>query len=706
MVDISHIPHVAYIKCLDRVTAYLILPDLYNATMAKNAEARKVPKERLEEIFKMFTSVLITLQPSEQAHLTETYDAEISRQSQMGRAPPGQGTHAIAPQLVSILTSRVLKLVRREPWGRNAFYLNVFRGMRSANVSTLEEVPRSPEDIIRNRFGIAVLPHLINWKHWYFDLGLELMLDGHVLMFRRDSLPFLLQKLLHIAEVDADAIVHTSKFEWDSAAQLYDAGGFRYEPSKEDQDVCGVTYVQTYPTEKHPIYAMSNSNSTALITFKDVMNNGAADYVERLIATWSDMSLAATSWNARTEIRVRGDKLHLTERLTFDAADLVRCLFMFPTSAWYRFKCIRLYGLSEPLMFWHRCTDPGTKSHLDSLQLVLACIWSINALNSRPLDWASNRALSDEVCPHERDRTDGTWRPVHDYQGLHFLAGISYSCNSNNGVGYLIGRTLDMASLQNLAGNAFSLGDLKRLLLKRPSTTDAVSQPAKRSNLGSNKGKPSKFNAIPGDFVNPFNLDEAFFETEGNETQSERLALILCQFQYDVIFKMPIHLHPPTYERINRMKLVQNLWPKAMYRRNIADVFRLCAFSDPSDALWDSCFEGFFPEVVYKFDLMAQNWRDFNFPSLWMSEKVLMTKDRWNAMRAELYKVWCEQITWAPLPSSDRAWTTKTNKRTTSTKLHSDDGQWTGACPIIVLNPRIYPRPFYDADVAVAASEW
>jgi hypothetical protein len=674
--------------------------------MAKNAEARKVPKERLEDIFRMFTTTLISMQPSEQAHLAESYDAEMTRQSQIGRVPPGQGTHAIAPKHVADLTARVLSLVRRQHWGRNAFYLNTFRGMRSANVSTLDDLPHSPEDIILNRYEIKVLPLRIDWKTWYFDIGLELMLDSHVLMFRRDSLAMMLQKLLHIGEADAEAIVHTSKFEWDSAAQLFDAGGFRYEPPKNEQDACGVTYLQAYCTEKHQIYSLGKDKNSALINFKDVMENGAAKYTKDLISAWSDMALASSSWNARVEIRLRGDKLHLSERLEFRTEDTIRCLFMFPTPAWFRFKCIRLYALGDIVWFWFTCEDNVTKSHADSLHLLMASIWSINALNSRPSDWASDRALSDAVCPHRLDRTDNIWVPVHDHQGLHFLAGLNYRCNTNDGVGYLSGRTLDMGVLQSLAGHNYSLTDLKRTMLKRPSANTPKSQPvAKRSNTGANKTKPVKLTAVPEGFVNPFNLDEEDFDMDNDTTFKDRLALLLCQFQFDIMFKFPIHKNTPTYERVDRNKLVQELWPKAMSRVNVADVFQLCAFAQASDDRWTRCFNMFFPDNKYTFDLASQNWKEFNFAPLWTAHKASMNTRQWKAFRKELLRVWHESIAWAPLPGIDRAWTTKKNDRGQGVTARSDDGEWTGACPIIVLNPR-FQGSRYDARTVTDPDDW
>lgn len=703
-------PNAAYIRIGDRYTGLLVFPDQYEESMSKNPVARQVPKPILEDLFQIFTSTLIALQESEEAHLTVNYRAESSRQSRMGACPPGGGTHAIAPDLLEPFTRQVLHRVRRHPWGKNSFWLNQCRGMRSANVTKLEDLPESPEAIFTQRFKMDILGYMVDWKNWYFDIGVELMLDHHVLMFRKDSFPLLMQKILTLPEADAHAVVHTAKFHWDSAALLNDAGGFRFTPARQDADRYGVHYVQGYSTEKHQIYSLGRDHSAAIVNFKDILNQGVDGYTKSLLTAWADTALARTNWNSRLEIRVRADRLTLSERLDFTTNEILRCFFMFPSRAWFRFKSIRLYALTDMLTFWHRCIDPGVKSHVDSLHLVFACIWSINALNSRPADKATDRALSDLVCPHRFNRAQQQWDPVRDHFGLHFLPGLVFHLNHNSGVGYLRGITLDQDALQLLAGSAVSLRDLRRILSKRrlPDAHIMVLHPDKRSSAQSNKIAPRKIIQPPANFINPFTMDEQGFTLKDGGSVDERLAQVFCQFQSDIVHKMPIRQSAvQTYERSDRDTVVQDHWHQVLHRSNVADVFSLCAFV-PSSTLaeWTRVFNLCFSEDPRDATRNSQNWKDFVWPGEWMSLRADVEKDVWKAAAKDMFRVWCEKLAWVPRALGSRAWSTKKNDMKGGIRPHSDDNSYEGPCPIILLNPTLVPQPTFQPLQAVPVEDW
>jgi hypothetical protein len=704
-------PNAAYMKIGDRYTGRLVFPTLYEQGMSKDATAQQVPLQILEDVFQIFTSTLIELQETEQAHLTVNYGAESSRQSRMGGGPPGQGTHAIAPDILEPLTRQVLVKIRQQQWGKDAFWFHEFRGMRAANVSRLEDLPQRPEDIFTRRFKVDILSYMVNWQDWLFDVGTEFMLAKQVLMFRRDSFPLLMQKVLNLAENDSHAVVHTAKFHWDPAALLTDAGGFRFTPARQDRDRCGVHYVQGYSTEKHQIYSLGRTGIAAHLTFKDFIVNGADGYTEQLITAWSDTALAASSWNARLEMRVRGDRLDLADRLEFSLEEIERCFFTFSTPAFFRFKAIRLHALSFVLTSWRQCTDIDTKVHSDSLHLLFACIWSINALNSRPADMATDRALSNAVCPHHLNRSDRQWIPVLNHYGMHFLAGLNYHLNRNGGVAYLMGDSLDLATLQPLAGSSINLSHLRQYFSKRSAPNDIGSQlrPPKRRNLVmNNKISPRDLMEPPHGFVNPFTLDQQGYTTEDGASVDDALGRIYCQFQFDMVFKLPICSgRSQSYERCNRDRMAQDHWHQVMHRNNTADVFQLCAFAPNSSEgefrrVYDLCFADEPSEVSQG----TQNWRDLKYNKVWAELFHNVDKEVWKAARKEMFAVWCEQLAWVPCARGNRVWSTKRGDMRAGIREHSDDGMFTGACPIILLNPLMRPKPGFTPETITPMREW
>jgi hypothetical protein len=713
VIEISHLPNAAYLRFGDHFLARLCFPDLYEESMAKDPSARRVPTSILQEIFQMFTSCIIAEQPVEQAHLTPNYDTESSRQAKMGSGPPGQGTHAIAASRLASLTKEVLLLLRRQPYGKNAFWLIEGRGMRAATVSKLEDLPRTPEEIFSNLFKLQTLAYMIDWKEWFFDIASELMLDKHVLMFRRDSFPLLMQKVLDLPEADSHAIVHTAKFAWDSAALLNDAGGFRFAPARQDRDRCGVHYVQGYSTEKHPIYFLTKDSNAASLNFPHMLHNGANTYASHLLKSWADIALQYASWNARLEIRVRGDRLSLSDRLDFSTEQMERYLFMFDTRAWFQFKSIRLFALSNLLTSWYQCTDAQTKAHPDSLQLMFACLWSVNALNSRPADMATDRALSAVVAPHRLNRADGCWNPVPDHYGVHFLAGLNYNLNRHHGVGYLMGATLPLEALQPLAANVVVLKNLVQYLSKRRSSGEddldaGISK--RRTVTQTNKTTPQELFEPPADFVNPFTLDKQGYTLKSDDgSLDERLGKVYCQFQFDVVFKLPVRSSNAglTYERSNRDRMTQDHWHQALHRVNSADIFQLVAFNPNSTKLeWQRVYDQFFPETPTKPGKSTQNWGDFVYLPEWRRLCADVDKEAWKAVRTEMLRVWYKELAWVPCAKGGRAWTTKKGDMRGNITEHSDDMKYNGPCPIIVLNPTRTPKSNFAPRLVQPVERW
>jgi hypothetical protein len=711
--DLHKIPNVAILKIEDRHVSRLFLPAIFNEKMIRNAEERKVPIEILRDLYLIMRTVLVDLQPAEAGHLSATYDAEVTRQSRGGQIAPGNSTHLIPAHLLVRFSKDVLQAVRALQWGRGAFWFDQFRGLRGANVSTFDELPDSVEDIFQ-RLHIPIVPGANNWADWRFDVAVEMQMKGQVMQWRRDSFPMLVEKLLLMSPADAEALVETEAFKVDLSAQLTQVAGFRYEASDGEVARHGVHYCQAYSSEKHSTYQSGADSNSLTMSFADVVRNGGDLYCKKVLKVFTDTALQLDStWNARLEIRVSGDKYaEIKARLRFTPTELAQSLFSTATKMWFCFKSLRLVALCDLIMFWYSSPNWENRCSEDALHLVLACIWSVNALNSRPVDFVGERQLADSVCPHRLVRT-GEWQPERDFYGIHFFAAISVHMGRNDGVAFFPMANMTMEDLQRVAGNEVALSTLRTTLTKRTvgSASSGVGAaasgpPTKKARTTTNRTPAPTVSRIPaGDEENLFDLDEQGIQVANVPSLNDKATWLLYQFMRDVANKFVDAKKGPSYTRNDLQEMNAVHYHQIFSRSNTADVFRVVAYAPASTAAFQSAWDAFWPHQHLNRGQGNQNWSQFLYLKEWDTLRTMTTAADWQAIHSQMWQVCKRRFAWLPLPG-DRAWTSRQRSVKGEITIRSDTAGFSGPCPIIVLNPHFTKTQDFIPEVALALKDW
>lgn len=735
-VQYHKIPNVGYIKIASRHIGRIMLPALYSKD--GNAKDLAVSVEILKDIFDIMHHHCVQLNAMEEGHMPPSYNAEMFRQTFHG-TQPGNSSVLIRAGDMAEFTRRVLVDIRREPWGRGAFWFNQFRGFRAATSKAAVEGQFGPASVTDafDRMGLDYYEDLIEPKNWMLDLGWEVQCHSEALLWRRDAFAQIVAQWLQVPDADANAMVQSAAFNFDSAAQLHDAGGFRYELSRMDAVQSGIVYMQCYSTEKHLIHKVGERRSALNISFADVVKDGAQDYCTKLTNALADA--ADSSANARAEVRVLGDRLvQVACRVPFSQVQLTRLMINFPANVWFHFKALRLHGMGMLLKHWYTGDIECRVLH-DALQLVLALIWSINALNNRPEDFAAERALANAVCPAVL--RNGEWIPQLNLYGIHFIAGIQFHPLRNGGVGFTNFGTLPPETLQKLMGSQFSIANIRRVLEgKRRSVAGGQQAGSSTQHLIKRRRITNKGTAhdavIPAGLNNPFKLEEQGFalpstvgqsadssddSDDENDTNRRNRRMqsppsldqsawqLWWQFVGDVVNKFPqpnnvarshmsndnSRLSPGRpYARVP-VEALEKKWDKVFQRKNLADVFDRVRMSPPSsaEADWTRLFDVYFPNSPPAEGKTNQNWSSFKYLNNYFRLRTLLGPQAWNALRAALRRQCNRRLAWLPKASPERVWWTAV-KKTGNTLYHGDNALERNPCPIVVPNSDAFDVSF------------
>jgi hypothetical protein len=703
-VPLHKIPNVGYIKIADRHIGRIFLPALYN----KEGDAA-VSTQVLVEIFEVMHYHCVELQGMEDGHIPPTYDAEMSRQTFHG-SQPGTSSVMIRPADMVQFTRTVLHQIRQEPWGRNAFWFNQFRGFRAGTSIAINEGtafgPASATEAFE-RMSLECVPDLIIPKDWRFDLGWEVHCEGEVLHWRCDAFPQMLAQWLQVSDPDASSMCKSASFNFDSAAQLHDVGGFRYEPSRSDGERSGVTYMQAYCTESHLVHKPGERHSALNVTFSDVVKDGAQAYCKRMIGIFTDAEW--TSANARAEVRVTGDRLtEIAARVPFTSEKLLTLLIDFPAGFWFRFKSLRLAAIGMLLNHWFTAKDVDNRVSLDALQLAAVLIWSANALNNRPEDMASERALASSICPARFNH--GEWEVEYNHYGLHLIASISFHPLRNSGIAFVNTPLLEPEVLQKLMGNQYNIAGLKRIL-EGNKRSAARGDPAGSTTLVKRRRITNKSQAetatLPAGAANPFRLEEDGYDLPGSDDPpsdddarqqrnsarrrrglNEIVWSCWCQFLKDVLhkFPQPNNVGPHAQDAYHRwpQSELENHSDKALQRVNLADVFTRVRTQNSN--VWREMFEIWFPNSqVDTGSTSQQYWQAFQYLTDYFRLRSLLSKEAWDAVRAALRRQFDSQLAWVPKANTERPWWTS-KKRHTGTTYHGEPYGTQHPCPVVALN--------------------
>jgi hypothetical protein len=185
-------------------------------------------------------------------------------------------------------------------------------------------------------------PFELNMNNWYIDIGIEIQAPGQVVWWRPEAFWRLIRGILETTDEKAAQITGLKEFARDPAAQLSDAGGFRYSPTRGHSGTHQVAYIQAYNTEKSPTYSLADRRNVSLhlavqraLTKVEDAETFASDLAEIFIDCLND----GYDGHARLEVRVplKEAGFHF---LPEDPAELSQCLVAIEREVWW---CVFLH---------------------------------------------------------------------------------------------------------------------------------------------------------------------------------------------------------------------------------------------------------------------------------------------------------------------------------------------------------------------------
>lgn len=259
----------------------------------------------------------------EAGHWTVTYQAEQLR----ARAKTGRqqnSSYLIPSGKVARFGEKFIELVRRLPFGSQAYFHNEIRGVRGATHHRKRNYPESLNDFL----AIIDLSS-IRLEDWWIDVGQEIFAKKQVLWWRKTSHIPLIAEILSCTLLEAAQMVAgSSYYSEDSASHLSEAAGFRLITPPAYRDYTGIAYIQAYCTEKSPLYTTGFQNAQLDYTVmmeRDV--ESIKKYREKVLEILEQNIHEESSGNARIEVRVRlsdvnPDRPYVNWYRTFPTANL------------------------------------------------------------------------------------------------------------------------------------------------------------------------------------------------------------------------------------------------------------------------------------------------------------------------------------------------------------------------------------------------
>jgi hypothetical protein len=312
-VDMHKIPNIPFLEVEQRHLTRIMLPH----SRARDDKDRTVPGEIMAEVWNIIRPIIIHHQPSEDSYLPATFDMEKIRQTYTGNSARPLNARTIAdigPEIIEALRSR--------PFGREAFFLHQWRGTRGATGYT-GQADHAPV-LSLSEFTSCLDRDKIIVADWAIDMGMTIQIGGHVLLWRRDGLPKIVEAVYRVDNDTAQKIVNSTRFIRDEEAQLDAISGFRHEPDRTTQQSTGVLYAQAYHTIKEPTYNIPE------LTYKQVSQDAGGKYIENIRKIYDGANQMLGS--ARLEMRVG---LEEVGRRMLPVEALAELLVLVPASTWW-----------------------------------------------------------------------------------------------------------------------------------------------------------------------------------------------------------------------------------------------------------------------------------------------------------------------------------------------------------------------------------
>ncbi|KAF8312596.1 uncharacterized protein EI90DRAFT_3022918 [Cantharellus anzutake] len=301
----------------------------------------------------------------------------------------------------------VRHLLGQQPWGQQAFFLTNVCGHKDASCHDAQPqnkpdevfITHSEHELARMTAGLDLdmLSSMDSEEEsCYVDIGIEVTVPGHTVCWQTDGHEHMVQMIIP-GWMERECHHRTQwgydRYRQDLLAQFTDISGFRLEPVAW-HNTHSITYLNVYHTEKQLTYQLAGRSVTKELGADVILNSKAPDggskWFQGMYSLYGEAAQKKFSGAA-----------HFEAWLPIWHVHSVLCTLPLQSLLWAT--------LVIPADILCRTVVGSLASKEMSLALRAAALWMMNALNSRPKDDPTFKALADYVLPHMEDGSQGSW---------------------------------------------------------------------------------------------------------------------------------------------------------------------------------------------------------------------------------------------------------------------------------------------------------
>ncbi|KAL5485565.1 hypothetical protein ACEPAI_8208 [Sanghuangporus weigelae] len=696
-VPLSHIPNIPFASCASRHIVRLYLPAEYHNEPFLYDETwpdRLYDHVTFPTIRRMHNHGF-DIDPHRFPSSSQSEHYRATRRS--GR--PVHSDFPISTHLLPEFSKRFMRALRKERWGRNAFFFHQLRqtkgyggfafGDREAAEEVLEDVTQyfdsSQLHIDRNR------PPTV-------DVGMEFGRPGHVTLIRTICHTRILHRFVNppgggpqVGNMQLmEKLRRSSYFSRDLTALLTDAAGFRCGQTRASH----IEYLQAYNTEKNPTYLVDNGKHAKFIQPREFLamyrkEEKTIEHMERICTIFEECAQKQDSYPARVEPRVLYEDAHNHSIDQDFAKDISLCI---PNQTWWMNKLLRQKACKIGLE-WILQAEPESISRPGVLMLIGTLIYISNALCARPEEGTRQRLIEHAALPHRNGVPSQRC-------GMFFIRQLDFL---DDGCPTIV----DVRGTHSRIHQLFSFGSQEDLNNFLYPSTSLISIPAHiieaRRGIPHNKSVLTKKIYLAEDIQPEFDIPE-----EENVVQLPRvedingdpidnLSLFVTNIWRQLFSDLgekswqPRARELPYTRRTREEKKNMALFYSGF---DLKQRFRCVSFRNQKyKEDWDKTFENLFPGPNHSFPLVMQGYNQMTYFNQYMDlhrrclNEGIQGESELETIRSELKRKF-NWLVFMPYAQSTRIFDSR-QQRGSHIRIPKEHS---GACPIIAINPRFAAR--------------
>lgn len=180
-------------------------------------------------------------------------------------------------------------------WASDYFFGVEIRGVKDIT-------KHDPSDAAMRDLALStMLQHIRATASFYVDVGMNIRLPNHALLWKSDKFSDIVREALECSELEANHIVTSSTFSTDTCSLIPGLAGFRVRLNHEGTH--SAVYLQAYMTDKSQTYHLEGRTNYQRLTVPMAMNGNPPIFCRNLLNVYEDAA-ARTDVEVRLEIRV------------------------------------------------------------------------------------------------------------------------------------------------------------------------------------------------------------------------------------------------------------------------------------------------------------------------------------------------------------------------------------------------------------------